>query len=229
VCEGETRVVCRGGTLVREDCAAMGAFCEAGMCRPRVCTPGSRMCSWDRRSSIECNDRGSASTTTMCSTFCEGSTGACSSGSTGCFLLPSIGVGGSQRFDLCDETDGDTYTPGGGCPASTRANAGDRTFQLRIDRTQTVLIDLRDVDSGAAIDTVVYVRRTCDDASTQLGCDDDVPCAESDITTGCSGEVQVRQSRLVLTLEPGTYYIVADAIGYDSFGCGLVELRVIAR
>jgi hypothetical protein len=226
-CIGELRRVCVGGVIRDEDCTASGAYCEGGACVPWVCVPGSTDCSTDFRSVVRCDARGAASTTESCSSgFCDPSTGACGTTPSACASLPSVAVGGTTRFSLCTVSDGDTYTPTGDCAGGVRANSGDRTFQLRIDATRTVTFDLRDVDSSTAIDTVVYVRRVCDDAATQLGCDDDVLCTESDITTGCSGGVQVRQSRLTLTLDPGVYFVVADAIEYDVFNCGTVELRV---
>jgi hypothetical protein len=226
-CIGDLRRVCVGGVIRDEDCAAGGAYCEGGACVPWVCEPGSTACSADFRGVERCDARGTASTTESCgSGFCDPSTGACGTLPSACTSLPAITVGGTARFSLCTVSDGDTYTPVGDCAGGVRANSGDRTYQLRVDTTRTVTFDLRDVDSTTAIDTVVYVRRVCDDAATQLGCDDDVPCLESDITTGCSGGLQVRQSRLTLTLDPGVYYVVADAIEYDVFNCGTVELRV---
>jgi hypothetical protein len=226
-CVGDLRRVCVGGVIRDENCTSSGAYCEGGVCLPWVCEPGSTACSADFRSVERCDARGAASTTESCgSGFCDPTSGACGTLPAACASLPAITLGSPARFSLCTVSDGDTYTPVGDCAGGVRANSGDRTYQLRIDSTRTVTFDLRDVDSGTAIDTVVYVRRVCDDAATQLGCDDDVPCLESDIMTGCSGGVQVRQSRLTLTLDPGVYYVVADAIEYDVFNCGTVELRV---
>ena len=84
-------------------------------------------------------------------------------------------------------------------------------------------MDLRDEDDSAAIDTILYLRTNCEDAGSQFECSDDVPCDESDVEFGdCSGELQVRQSRIDVTLEAGSYTVVADHLRYRDFGCGRV-------
>jgi hypothetical protein len=225
-CEGETRVVCRGGVEAREDCAAAGAYCEGGACVPWACMPGSVRCSRDGSGVVRCDDRGTASSYERCPAGCDATTGSCAGTTTSCADLPTIALGDTRRIDLCAAPGDTTYAPAMGCGSMTRAASADQTFALTLRERTTVEIDLRDVDPSVGIDTVAYLRRACDDAASQLGCSDDVPCADSDITTGCSGGVQVRQSRFQVTLEAGTYYVVADAFRYDSFDCGEVELRV---
>ncbi|MCC6878142.1 MAG: hypothetical protein IT378_27765 [Sandaracinaceae bacterium] len=228
-CEGEVLVRCDGGREVRTDCAADASYCDGTECRAQVCDPGSITCSGSGLSSIVCNDRGSAATTTPCANGCDPASGMCRDRPPACAGLPAVELNAPLTFNLCTETDGDTYVVSTGCPANTRADSGDRTFVLTIARAGTYMIDLRDADTSRGIDTAVYLRRSCDDATSQIACDDDVPCNMSDIMTGCSSSgVQVRQSRIVTALEPGTYYVVADAFVYDSFQCGQVLLRVSA-
>ncbi|AKF04163.1 hypothetical protein DB32_001312 [Sandaracinus amylolyticus] len=227
-CEGEVAVTCEDGVELRDDCTARDAYCDEGTCVERVCEPGSRACSPDRRSVLECDARGSAQTTTPCALFCDATSATCLLEGGACEGLPTIAVGDTERFSLCSEDDDDTHAASGDCGTS-RADAGDRTFALTITEDRFYVIDLRDVDGTRGVDTVVYLRRTCDDGDTQVACDDDVPCTESDPTIGgCASGVQVRQSRIAQRLSPGTYYVVADAFEYDGFGCGTVELRVRA-
>ncbi len=53
------------------------------------------------------------------------------------------------------------------------------------------------------LDTIVYARSVCDDAATELECNDD--------TSG-------RQSRIEATVNPGTYYVVVDAVDSNTSG-----------
>jgi len=87
------------------------------------------------------------------------------------------------------------------------------------------------VDPLRDIDTVVYVRRRCDEPRSQLACGDDTRC-EGGFPFGgdCMDGVRLGLSRVELDLEPGTYYVVVDAFLYEREGresvCGNVELRV---
>lgn len=229
-CEGDTLISCRGGVESRQDCQAGGAYCLTDHCQPWVCTPSSRECTADLRGLVVCTPRGDNEALTPCELGCDPTARTCVTTSLTCSTLPRITLGTPQRFDLCRETDEDTYTPTpDGCPATQRANVGDRTFVLTLTSDTDVVIDLRDVDTAAAVDTVVYVRRVCDDAGTQVACDDDIPCSESTVP-GCFGSTEVRQSRIETRLAAGTYYIVADAFAYRTetvmYRCGMVELRV---
>lgn len=223
-CQGETRVRCARGVETRVDCAAGGAFCEGGECHMQVCEPGSRNCEGNEL--IICDARGASETSMGCEIACDDLTGTCIGMPDMCEGLGRVIVGGTVRVDLCSESDDNTYVPGGQCGADTRANTGDRVLALTIERPMRVTIDLRDVDGMVGIDTVVYLRRVCDQESSQIACSDDIPCSESDIMSGCSDGFQVRQSRITITLEPGTYYVVVDAFEYGGFDCGFVDLRV---
>lgn len=168
---------------------------------------------------------------TACEGGCDPDSFSCRDVSA-CEDFPRIPVGGTRRVNLCNFEDANTFNRSDGCMTDLRAASPDQTFVLTIPSMQRVTISLTDVDDSATVDTVFYVRRICGDASTQIGCADDVPCAASTATPpACfTGGVDVRQSRVTATLPPGTYYIVADAYDYrrdgTTFGCGRVELEV---
>src|SRR5262249_1592197 len=65
---------------------------------------------------------------------------------------------------------------------------------------------------GTGIDTVLYVRTSCTDAASELGCNDD---ASSD----------VHGSTLDVALDPGFYYLVVD--GHDATSTGAFQLSVV--
>lgn len=224
-CDGEVAVVCLAGIERRTDCAAMGLICEAAVCRPMRCTPGTAFCSADGTGLVTCNPDGSGMTFSTCPMGCDPGATMCRGSTMTCEGLPEIMLGGTRRVDLCDSTGANTYARSEGCSGGS-ASSSDATFVLRLRTATTVEIDLRDVDPTVGIDTIVYLRRSCNDAASQVACSDDIPCADSDISMGCMGGVQVRQSRFTARLEAGTYFIVADAFRYSDFDCGEVELRV---
>ena len=142
--------------------------------------------------------------------------------------LAEIVPGVPTTFTTCGLGDEHTYLRGEGCDSETRANGEDTIFALRLDARAQVDISLRDVASPA-IDTIVYLRRACDDAASQLACDDDVPCSESTVSAPCNGGTQRRESHLTVHLDPGTYYVVVDHFVYTdmtTWVCGDVELTV---
>lgn len=224
-CEGNLQVTCVGGRERRTDCAASGLTCRDGACAGAVCRPGSVMCSGDRSGIVTCTPDGASVRFSPCPMGCDPTTNACATPGA-CGGLPSIELGDTRRIDLCAAEGMTSYVRTDGCGAMSDADSNDVTFALNVEEPTTVELDLRDVDPSVGIDTILYVRRACDAADSQLACSDDIACSDSDITTGCSGGVQVRQSRITTRLEPGTYYVVADALRYSEFGCGEVELRV---
>jgi len=227
-CEGTVRVVCADGVESREDCNGRGLACEAGSCEPRTCTPGAVSCSRDLSGVVTCNASGTSLGYTRCPMGCDPATMMCRGSTVSCPGLAEVRVGESRRVDLCASDDTTTPSPAEGCGVSSRADSGDATFALTIPSRMRVTLDLRDVDDTVGVDTVLYLRRACEDPASQVACDDDVPCTSSEVPSPCSGSVQVRQSRITVDLEPGTYYVVVDAYEYDSFECGEVELRVLA-
>jgi hypothetical protein len=231
-CEGEVLVECVAGEELRELCTDFDSFCAEGECREWICEPGSIQCSDDLRAVETCSERGDAVRRDACERGCNPATDACITVSPTCMGLPTLAVGTSTTIDLCRQANTTTHRSAEGCPTTQLANVGDRTFVLTIETATNVVIELTDVDSGAAIDTIVYVRRVCDDAETQLVCSDDVACTSSTVPGpgGCSGSVDVRQSRIRTRLEPGVHYVVADAFAYsterNTYRCGQVRLSV---
>ncbi len=224
-CEGEVAVVCIAGIERRTNCASEGLICEAAVCRPMRCVPGTSFCSADGTGLVTCNDDGSGMTFSSCPTGCDPGATTCRGGGS-CAGLPTIALGDTRRIDLCASGGSNSYARSETCNAMSESDSRDATFLLTIREATAVEVDLRDVDPTVGIDTIVYLRRTCTDAASQIACSDDIPCSESDLMTGCSGGLQVRQSRFTTRLEPGTYAIVADAFRYSGFDCGQVELRV---
>ncbi len=231
-CEGDTLVSCAGGVETRTDCQSMSAFCASNQCQGWVCMPGQQHCTGDFRGVVVCSDRGDMQTTMPCDPGCNPTTNACVMSPAACAALPRINLGDTRNFDLCHQSDNNTFTRTDVCSATSRANLGDQTFRLTLTERTTVQIELRDNDPTVAIDTIVYVRRVCDDSTTQIACDDDIPCDMATIPPGPTGcrSYEVRQSILQTTLDAGTYYIVADAFMYStmttSYNCGQVQLTV---
>ncbi|MCB9596762.1 MAG: hypothetical protein H6719_28830 [Sandaracinaceae bacterium] len=232
-CVGDSLRTCASGMEIPQDCQAMDAFCQTDHCEPHVCRPNSRECSADGGSVLSCSARGDALDTMSCgSGRCDGATRMCTGGGDACTGLMGIRPGADREMNLCSFSDDNTYQPDTMCRGTTRASVGDRIFELRLDAPTRVTIELTDIDEGAAIDTIFYLRRVCDDQSTQIGCADDVPCAASTAEpAACFDGVDVRQSRLTVDLPAGNYYIVADAFLYTTgggtmFGCGRVRLSV---
>jgi hypothetical protein len=224
-CDGDVAVVCSGGVERRRDCAADGLICEAAECRPMRCTPGTSFCAADGSGLVTCNPDGSGLTFSSCPEGCDPGASVCR-GADSCDGATPIALGSVVRFDLCDGEDTTSFASAESCTARSSANSADRTFVLTLREPATVEVDLRDADPTVGIDTIVSLRSDCTNVGSQLACSDDLPCSESDIAMGCSGGIQVRQSRFRVRLEAGTYYVVADAFRYGEFDCGGVELRV---
>jgi hypothetical protein len=226
-CEGETFVDCVAGIQRELRCDARMAYCTSGGCVAWACEPGEHRCALDPRATEVCTARGDGFEEQPCEIACDVATGSCIGVDPECEGLPGIAVGGTQSFDLCAEQNDDSYLPQKGCEADLSAGLGDRTFVVTLRREATLEIELTDVDPDREVDTVVYVRTACDDGSSQLACDDDVRCFESTVPESeCNGDWENRQSRIEVTLEPGTYYIVADAFASPGHDCGRVRLAV---
>jgi hypothetical protein len=214
----------------------MDAYCDVAgdgsvHCLPRVCAPNQARCVDRGGASAVCDARGSDESVVDCPDGCDFASGRCSGPSTGdCDFVPEV-TEGTTFFDLCEEDE--DYEPQSGPQCgSTNADAGDRMVRLVLTERRRVLIELRDQDGEVGVDTILYVRNSCGEGAAQLACSDDIRCDTSSIDFGCSSSGnQVRESRLVLDLEPGEYFIVADAFDYStggggSFTCGFVRLLV---
>jgi hypothetical protein len=231
-CEGDALVTCVSGMEIRQDCRAMSAFCDGGECKPWECEPGSRECSGDLSASIVCSARGDGSEEISCEPgVCAPDSGRCVGAVDMCTTVPPVTIGSTHMVDLCIKNDDNTHTRAPGCGAESRADGRDTVFRLEVPTTRMVTIELTDIDTSAAIDTIVYVRRVCDDGDTQVACDDDVRCDTSTAPGDlCFDGVDVRQSRINTRLEAGTYYVVIDYFDYTAgeimFGCGEVRLSI---
>lgn len=114
-----------------------------------------------------------------------------------------------------------------------RARAGDRMFALVIETPGNYRIEVEDDSFTRRIDTIVYMRRVCDEPGTQFQCDDFTPCGGGFPIPGgeCRDGRDDTLARIDTFLDAGTYYVVADAFIYDAGDgrrseCGDVELRV---
>ncbi|NIS32433.1 MAG: hypothetical protein GWN73_19340 [Actinobacteria bacterium] len=138
--------------------------------------------------------------------------------------------------NTCGQGDDTTHEPtseDGGCPATVRANGGDLMYAITLTTRQTITLDLRDDDGSAAIDTILYLRTNCEERLSQLACSDDLPCGETVFGCRAGSPFEVRQSRITVTLDPGTYYVAIDTFNYRTgggltFTCGDVVLRYLA-
>lgn len=234
-CNGDQLLTCVAGSFVAADCQAMGAYCDGDSCQPHECTPNSRRCSEDGDSVISCTARGDEESEESCGDGrCDPDTIRCEGGGDACPLgdLPrELSIPDSRVRVLCERDDDHTFTPSDGCRAESRASVGDEVFPLVLDRERRLTFELTDVDESNAVDTILYIRRACDDPSTQVACADDVRCMASTVEPpACFGDVDVRQSRVTVTLPAGTYYVFIDAFEYSTsgttFGCGRVQLQV---
>jgi hypothetical protein len=239
-CSGNILLTCAddGSALGRTRCSSLGQNCGTdpdgrAACVDPVCLPSAAYCV-DAVTRGVCDASGAGpATTEVCAAGCNARTGACNAlPGAGCTVEASnpIVVGDVLEFDLCGAGD-DVASVGGtnDCTGGYATDDEDAIFELTLDAPATLLFDLQDADSGAAIDTLLYLRSSCDAADSELVCADDILCADSDITTGCTGEVQPRQSQFEATLDAGTYFIIAEQFTRGSFTCGLVQLSVTER
>ena len=234
-CSGDSVIACADGVETSRDCQLEGSYCAEGGCRPWNCMPGSRACNPGLESVLACDARGIEEQEIDCEEgACDPATGACTDVPPGaCDELESIGVGDDRRVDLCERPNDHTFRAGGDCDPRFDADAGDQIFALRIERAGNYRIELEDEAILRDIDTVLYIRRQCDEPRSQSSCSDDTRCEP---TPGpfpggdCRDGIDLGLSRLEGFLDVGTYYLVVDAFLYEREGftaeCGTVELRV---
>lgn len=230
-CEGEVLWSCLAGVPESTDCAATGAFCDTSTASPSclrwVCTPSTTSCSPDATAVLTCDARGTDATASPCPAGCDPGAATCRA-VPDCPGATDIGAG-TRTFNLCDETADERPIAGGDCNG---ANGRDAVFRLVLGARRDVVLDLADDDDWVPIDTVLYVRTACGDAMSQIACSDDILCGVAMVSDGCyrDSDIQVRESRLQITLDPGTYFIVADYIdrwsGFTHYDCGDVRLQV---
>ena len=90
---------------------------------------------------------------------------------------------------------------------AANAAGGEIVYALRLERARNVTVEITE----ATFDTALHMRTLCDDAATQLVCDDD----------GGLGTL----SRFSQQLQPGEYFIFVDGFGERS-GTGTVQFTI---
>lgn len=105
---------------------------------------------------------------------------------------------GSGTISVWGDTGGASASNSGSCARSSKSR--ERVYTFTLDRTATVTLDT----VGSSYDTVLHLRNS---GWGEIGCDDDG-----------AGD---KKSRIVRTLQPGTYYVAVDGYDYD---CGFLWL-----
>lgn len=230
-CDGNILLSCSesGDAIGRTRCEARGAICGIdasgnAACIEPSCEAGEAFCSEDL-SRIEVCNRFGVFEYEDCEFGCNPERLACNPEPGACEIDYEVLEPGEFTFDLCGSGDDTTHADDGENCGTYRNRGEEVVFQFTLDRAAEVFLDLQDFDDSGAIDTILYLRSECDEQDSQIACSDDIACEESTVEVGeCNGGVQVRQSRIVEDLGPGTYYVVADNIEYDDFRCGPVLL-----
>lgn len=208
-CEGETLVTCSADREVRQDCAMASAYCEAGTCRPRACEPGEITCSGAEEH--RCDARGALETVSDCSRGCVPGTGCAPETACALAVAGAIGVE-TRRVNTCGQ--GNDANHEGGCSRTDRTGS-DSILRLEVPTRADYRIELVPTGGG---DAVLYLRRACADATSEVACDDDSAAGFG--------------SRLDLTLDPGDYFLVLDSFRDDEGPdgrCGEMDLSVTLR
>ena len=236
-CVGDLLQTCSplGDAVVEFNCQGADSFCAPvnGVpdCIDWFCEPNSRGCNGSDR--WTCNIRGSDYAGQVpCPAGCDGATGECLQAQPVCELsetVTELEAGSQVSFDLCGAGDSVNPVEGGIDCGDFQSRGEDRIFRFHLETRRAVFLQLSDADSEQAVDTVLSVRRECDDAATQVVCSDDLPCNDSTVSDGCfDGGTQPRESRIVRNFEAGDYFVLADHYTYNnnsaSFGCGFVSL-----
>lgn len=208
-CDLETLVTCVGGRFVSDDCASHGSYCDGTACVAQACVPGSVACAGSM--ATLCDARGASSSVTDCTRGCSAGVGC--NPVTACALAVAGAMGvGTMRVNTCGQGDDSVHNPG--CTRTDRTGS-DLIVRLEVPSRADYRIELQVVGGD---DAVLYVRRACADATTQLACDDD--------TASGFG------SRVDITLDPGDYFLMLDSFR-DTEGpdgrCGDMDLVVTLR
>src|SRR5262249_45106000 len=94
-------------------------------------------------------------------------------------------------------------TPGNVQSVSCQGRGAETAYVFTLDHPVTMVATTD--GPGTTLDTVLYVRRSCTQASTELACNDDIGSEDT-------------ASSLSLELTPGTYYLIADGRTVGSAG-----------
>jgi hypothetical protein len=250
-CSGANATTCGGNTT--NTCGGCSALPNTvgAVCANRDCfgNTGRWTCSGANALSCDCNsqicgngvletdeecDDGNRINGDTCSNGCELNFPVDPDDLAGTCANPIV-VPANQQFvwDLCDRGDQEDNIAGTQDCIDASSRGEDLVFQFTLTTRSTVRIDAFDSDGTTAIDPVIYLRRgTCSDASTQVICDDDVPCASGRPEFGgaCFDGRQPRQASLTTILDAGTWFLVLDSYNYTrgstQFTCGDTYLSI---
>jgi hypothetical protein len=107
----------------------------------------------------------------------------------------------------------DDYSPPATCSNAAGANGLDQVYYFVLDQKTSVTFSTCD---NTCIDTVLYLRDVCSEASAQSVCDDDSCRA----TGSCQPEGNMVQSNLTTTLTEGVHYLFLDTFAAAQVPCG---------
>lgn len=237
-CEGERLITCgAGGATSSADCFAASAYCGTdpasltAACRPWICTPSTTRCADDGTAVMTCDSRGSSESAMPCAYGCDPSTVTCRPmpppPPPACGLAFEDLAPGTVTFNNCSDGNDQTHVAMTNC--SYAGDGRERMFRITLTSEALVALHLVDSDGSYLIDTLLYVRSRCDDASSQIACDDDVPCSEATLSCGGGERVQIRESRIEIRLPAGEYFVIAESLEYSSARCGTMRLRYEMR
>ena len=242
-CSGNTTNACGGCTALSNTvgniCTSFSCFGGTGRwtcsgANALTCDCDSQICGNGILEGGEQCDDGNRTDTDTCANNCELNFTADPDDLAGTCANPIV-VPPNQQFvwDLCGRGDNEDNIAGPQDCIDAVSRGEDLVFQFTLATRSTVRIDAFDADNSAAVDAVVYLRRgTCSDASTQVICDDDVPCASGRPEFGgaCIGGVQPRQASLTTILDAGTWFVVLDSYNVTrsgtAFTCGETYLSI---
>ena len=118
---------------------------------------------------------------------------------------------GALRIDTCGQTDDATFISG-----CTREDVSGPDLIVRLDVPVGATYRMQLTREGSPTDPVLYVRSACDEAASELACDDD--------SAGSRG------SSFDVTLAAGDYFLILDTFQDvdEAFGarCGAMNLTV---
>ena len=101
---------------------------------------------------------------------------------------------------------GDVYAPTAACAVGSSGGGRDVAYRLTLPAAARVTASV-----AGSFDTVLYMRSNCDDARSEVACNDDVARG-------------VVSSEVDVAVPAGTYFLVVD--GYSADAAGVYELRV---
>ena len=104
-------------------------------------------------------------------------------------------------------------TPSNLASPTCGGGGGEAAYQVSFTEP-SVLVATTDLP-GTTMDTVLYLRTDCLDPATELACNNN------------TGEPGVTTSRIVATLDPGTYYLVVDADSAASGGTYQLQVDLL--